>query len=250
VDEAAFRILDTLSSEMGSPISIRQLTAKIKRRYGTGYYARTYNKLIELSDQSLITVTKAGRSSIPSLNFASYALLDMLSEIEMRKKREFMERNRSLRPLITDIEAWARGNPSIESISMTSPERNARLNRVELLILNRNASASASEHTASIRRAITGIQRKLDIRTDALLLSPENFSGFLTSDEINPIREMMSNKIAFYAPQAFWAEIADTLAKGTIRLLGEETNPARIAESDLLFNLDRFGYREFGTRID
>lgn len=251
VDEATFRILDTLSSEMGSPISIHQLTSKIRQRYGTGYYARIYNKLIELSEQGLITITKAGRSSIPSLNFASYALLDMLSEIEMRKKREFMDGNRTLRPLILDIETCARGNPRIESMCITSPERNARLNRAELLILNQNASASSSENKASIHRAIMEIQHKNDIRTDALLLSPEDFSQLLASNEINPLREMISNKIAFHAPQAFWAEVADTLAKGrTIRLLSEETNPARIAENDLLFNLDRFGYREFGTRID
>lgn len=251
MDEATFRILDTLSREIGNPISIHQLTSKIKQQYGTGYYARTYNKSMELSKQGLIAITKTGRSSIPSLNFPGYSLLDMLSEIEMRRKREFLDGSRALRPLIMDIEACAHGDPRIDSISLTNPERNARLNRAELLILLRNSPERSSKQTAPIYTAMRDIQIKRDIRTDALLLSTEDFSGLLTSDEINPLREMLGNKIAFYAPQAFWAEIADAFANGRrIRLLSEETNPARIAESDLLFNLYRFGYRELGSKIE
>lgn len=199
MDEATFRILDTLSREIGNPISIHQLTSKIKQQYGTGYYARTYNKSMELSKQGLITITKTGRSSIPSLNFPGYSLVDMLSEIEMRRKREFLDGSRALRPLIMDIEACAHGDPRIDSISLTNPERNARLNRAELLILLRNSPERSSKQTAPIYTAMRDIQIKRDIRTDALLLSTEDFSGLLTSDEINPLREMLGNKIAFDA---------------------------------------------------
>jgi hypothetical protein len=61
---------------------------------------------------------------------------------------------------------------------------------------------------------------------------------------------MLSNKIAFHAPQAFWAEIAAALSRRyKIRLRNTETNPAKIAEKDLIFNLNRFGYRELGPEI-
>jgi hypothetical protein len=251
MDEATFRILDTLSREIGSTISIHQLTSKIRQYYGTGYYARTYNKLNDLSRQGFITITKAGRSSIPSLNFQSYLLLDLLSEIEIRKKREFLNRSRALQPFIMDIEAYAHIDSHIESISLTSPERNARLNRVELLILIRDRSGGGLKQMAMTYRMTGEIQNKHEIRTDALLLSTEDFPKVLASDEINPLREMLSDKIAFYAPQSFWAQIANALAKARgIRFLNEQTNPAKIAEKDLIFNLGRFGYRELGTKTE
>lgn len=251
MDEATFRILDTLSRELGNMISIHQLTSKIKQYHGTAYYARTYNKLKELSKQGLINITKAGRSSIPSLNFASYALPDLLSEIEMRKKRELLDRSKALRPLLIDMEAYARSNSRIESISLIDPERNARLNRAEFLVLMRNFGESRSDETKSVYKMMRDAQSMCNVRADGLLLSPEDFADMLASDEINPLREMLSNKITFYAPQAFWAEIAVILARGyRIRLRSMETNPAKIAENDLIFNLNRFGYRELGPRIE
>ena len=246
MDEATFRILDILSREMGSELSIHQLTFKIKELYGTGYYARTYNKLIELSKHGLVTITKAGRSSIPSLNFQSYSLLDTLSEIEIRKKREFLEALIPLRSLLIDIESFAYDDPRIGSISLTSPARNARLNRAELLILARDSSK-----TTSIHRTISKIQSRHSIRTDALLLSTEEFMELLASDEVNPVREMLSDKIAIYAPQTFWAEISKALQKGIrIKLQDKETNPARVTESNLVFNLGRFGYKELGPKME
>jgi hypothetical protein len=250
VDEATFRILDTLSREIGSTISTNQLTFKIRQRYGTGYYARTYNKLTDLSKQGLVTITKAGRSSIPSLNLSSYRLLDLLSEIEMRKKWDFLDESRIFQPLMMEVEAYAHNDPQIVSISIINPERNTKLNRAEVLILIRNSNESSSRRIASIYRIMMDSQSKHNIRIDALLLSTDDLAELLVSDEINPLKEMLTNKITFYAPQAFWNQLASVFAKGhRIRLLGAETNPAKIPEKDLMFNLDRFGYREIGPKI-
>jgi len=250
MDEATFRILETLSRQLGSMISIHQLTSKIRQHHGTAYYARTYNKLKDLSKQGLITITKAGRSSIPSLNFANYTLLGLLSEIEMRKKRELLDRSKTLQLLLMDMEAYAHRDPQIVSISLINPERNARLNRAEILMLVRNSDEAHWNEAKSVYRMMRDAQTRRNIRTDGLLLSSEDFAYMLASDEINPLKEMLSNKVTFHAPQAFWAEIAAALAKGyRVRLLSTETNPAKITEKDLIFNLNRFSYREFGPKI-
>lgn len=250
MDEATFRILDTLTREIGSTISINQLTSKIRQYYGTAYYARTYNKLNDLLKQGFITITKAGRSSVPSLNFSNYLLSDLLSEIEMRKKREFLGRSKTLQPFIKDVEAYARRDSPIESISLIKPERNARLNRAELLTLIRDSKKNGSSQVTAVYRAVLDLQSKHNVRADVLPLSTEELAELLASDEINPLREMLSNKIAFHAPQAFWAEIASSSASGhRIRLLSTDTNPAKITEKDLVFNLTRFGYEEIGPKI-
>lgn len=61
---------------------------------------------------------------------------------------------------------------------------------------------------------------------------------------------MLANKITFHSPQEFWSNIAGALAAGyRIKLLKQETNPAKIPERDLIFNLARLGYREIGLEI-
>ena len=248
MDEATFRILDTLCRELGSTISIHQLTARIRQYYGTVYYARTYNKLIDLSKQGLITITKAGRSSIPSLNFSSYMLLDLLSEIEMRKKREFLERFKTLLLLLMDMEAYARNNSRIESISLINPERNAKLNRAELLILLHDIDSSIlPDELLSIHHTLRNLESARVIRIDSLPLMAKEFRSLITSNEINPLKEMLSNRITFYNPNSFWQNICEILrSSGRIIFEKEETNPAKISKDDVYYNLSRFGYRELG----
>jgi len=248
VDETTFRILDTLSRELGSTISIRQLTSKIRQYHGTAYYARTYNKLNDLSKQGLITLNKAGRSSIPSLDFSSYTLLDLLSEIEMRKKRELLDRYKTLQLLLVDMESYAHGDPQIESISLINPERNAKLNRAEFLVLLHDMDSSILlDKLISIHSALRNIQSSRIIRIDSLPLKTKEFHSLLTSNEINPLKEMLSNRITFYNPSSFWLNISEILrASGKILFEKEETNPAKISDTDIYHNLSRFGYRELG----
>ena len=76
------------------------------------------------------------------------------------------------------------------------------------------------------------------------------FLNLLKSDEINPAREMMSNKIVILNPQDFWIEIKKDRRAG-IKIIAEESdaNPTKITEDDMIFNLARFGYTELGPKI-
>ena len=60
MDETTFRILDTLSSGLGSPVSINELTKKINERYGTAYYANIYEKAQRLVKRGIIGITRTG----------------------------------------------------------------------------------------------------------------------------------------------------------------------------------------------
>jgi hypothetical protein len=250
VDQATFRILDTLSRKLGGTLSINQLTSEIMQHYGTGYYARTYNKLNDLSKQGLIQLTKAGRSSIPSLNFSSYILLDLLSEVEIRKKVELLESSKTLQPLLMDMETFAHCEPQIESISLINPAHNTRLNRAELLILLHDTDHTIlPDMLIHLHSALRGIQNLRMIRIDTLPLTTKEFRSQLTSQEINPLKEMLSNRITFYNPRSFWLTISEILrSSGKIVFETEETNPAKISKADIYYNLSRFGYKELGIQ--
>ncbi len=251
MDETTFRILETLSSELGNSISINGLTRRIKVEHGGAYYANIYNKIRTLCKDRIITLTTAGRSSIPSLNFSNYELLDMLAQIELRKKQELLRKSKELQMLFKDAEERYEDIRSIESISAINGERNLKLNRAELLILLHDSKGN------TLHRDIIGIytiardlQSLHNIKLDLIILTTDAFLSFLTSEDINPLREMLSSKITFRSPQNFWAHIAATFARGyRIKLLQTETNPAKISEKDLTFNLARFGYKEIGLEI-
>jgi hypothetical protein len=91
------------------------------------------------------------------------------------------------------------------------------------------------------------IERKHNLKISSLILDEHDFFDLLTSDEVNPAREALSQQITLTNPQAFWSQIKEIAQKNQIRNLGPETKPLSISESDLTFNLNRFGYSEFGA---
>ena len=251
MDETAFRILDTLWKETGRPVSIRELTSKIRESHGTAYYANIYQKVRALTREGTITLTKAGRSSIVDLNFTNYLLIDLLTELELKRKHNLLMKSKELQMLFKDVEERYEDIRSIESISAISAERNLKLNRAELLILLHD-SRDNNLHREIIKiHAITrDLQAHHNTKIDTIILTTGAFLDFLTSDEINPLREMLSNKITFHSPQDFWTHTAAALTRGyRIKLLKTDTNPSKISEKDLIFNLARYGYKEIGFEI-
>ena len=123
MDETTFRILDTLWKETGRSISIRELTSRIKESYGTAYYPNIYLKMRSLTKEGRITLTKAGRSSIASLNFNNYLLLDQLTELELRRKHDLLAKSKELQMLFQDAGERYEGIRSIESISAINADR-------------------------------------------------------------------------------------------------------------------------------
>jgi hypothetical protein len=103
--------------------------------------------------------------------------------------------------------------------------------------------------TIGLYKIMLNLQKKHNLKIDNLVLDKHDFFDLLTSEEINPVREVLSEKIAFFSPQAFWREIKNISERNKIRTITSDTKPLNISGSDFLFNLDRFGYREFGDRF-
>lgn len=252
MDETTLRILDILSREIGNPLSINELTQKIEKIYGTAHYVNIYDKITSLAAENIIKLTKTGRSSIATLNFENYLLIDLLSEIELRRKQSFLKGRQEMQMFFMEIDTYLHDLQFIRSISMINPEKNAKLNRVELMIHMKKPDDRKimRETKMAIHLIMEDLQKIHNIKIDYLLLESETFLDFLKSNEINPLREMLYNKIVILRPQDFWLEIRNAIEQGTkITTEEEETNPAKITEQDLVYNLARFGYVEFGPQI-
>jgi len=251
MDDTTYRVLDTLWKETGRPISIHELTSKIRRSHGTAFYSNIYEKTRALAAEGTITLTKAGRSSLASLNFANYLLIDLLTEVDLRRKRDLLAESKELQMLFKNAEERCEEIRSIESISAINAERNLKLNRAELLFLLHDPKGNLLQREIiRIHATARDLQAFATIKIDPLILTTDEFLELLTPDEINPLKEMLYDKITLHGPQDFWSHIAAAVAKGyRIALLEAETNPAKIPEKDLTFNLARFGYKEIGPEL-
>lgn len=253
-------ILDTLAREQSNPISISELTKEIGERYGRGHYHTIYNKIQALEKERMIILERIGKATIPKLNLQNYFLLDLLTIIEMRKKQDFLMKYPELQLPLMSIGDYCKGLHYIESICMIEPERNKKLNRIELLILLKggtdidNRHDNDTEHIRTeifeINRLTQALQNKYNIKIDSLILRPNEFQELAGTEEINPLRKMLAELIAFFSPENYWREIRKIQTKGiTARILNEETIPIKISKKELIYNLARFGYKEFGYSI-
>jgi len=218
----------------------------MKSRYGSAYYANIYEKLQDLKSNGLLNLEPIGRSSSIKLNFENYLLIDTLSEMEIEKKIEFMSKRTSLFSFFTEMDKSLSSKYCIRSISAINPQKSIKLNRIELLILL-NVTPDHPNQIIELHNITLNLQRKFNLRIDNLILNANDFLGLLTSDEINPVREALSRQITFYNPQAVWGQIREIAQKNQIKTLHTETKPLSISDSDLNFNLTRFGYSELGA---
>jgi len=248
MDTPTLRILETLSSNIGDSLSINQLTERIKNTYGTAYYANIYQKLQELKNENLLTLNQIGRSSNVKLNFQNYLLIDALAEMETEKKRSFLTKRSNLIPLLNDMEQAFDDACAIRTISATNPAKTLKLNRIELLILLRE-NQNHHQETTNLYKETQKLQNKYNLKIDSLILNKTNFQELSTTDEINPAREAISEKIILLSPQQFWRQIKEIAEKTEIKPIKAETKPANTADVDLTYNLSRFGYTEFGRAI-
>jgi hypothetical protein len=248
MDTPTLRILDTISSNIGDSLSINQLTKRIKDTYGSAYYANIYQKLQELKTEGLLNLEPTGRYSNIKLNFQNYLLTDTLAEMEIEKKISFLSTRSNLFPLLTEMDKSLSDKCTINSITAINPLRNIKLNRLELLFLLRETPDYLNE-TIDLFKGMLELQKKHNTKINNLIIDKNDLFDLATSDEINPVREALREKITFFGPQAFWQEINEIAEKTQVKTLSPETKPLDISDLDLTFNLNRFGYREFGSQF-
>ncbi len=252
MDGATYKILDILARNLGRPMSIHELTGKMEQTYGGAYYSNIHEKIHEMAQENIIILSKSGKSSIISLYFENYLLIDLLAEMELIRKQDFLRGKHEMQMLIMEIDTFLHSMPFIKSISLINPERNMKLNKAEIMfhLKSPNRKSNQEETKIEINTIMLNLQRMRNIKLDYLVLDDEIFLDLLKSNESNTVREMLHNKITVFDPQGFWMSIRGEILRGTMIITEEnEIHPAKISEDDLVFNLARFGYTEFGLKI-
>ncbi len=233
MDKTTFRILDTLIRGLGSHVSIHELKNRVSKIHGSAYYKNIYDKVKTLEKDGILTLESIGKSMAISLNFANYKTISLLGEMEKLKLGNFLE-NPRLKQLFEEIENQTRG--IFLSISAIKPSENLSLNRAELLILKFQGE--------DLYPLIKKIEKKTNIRIDPLILSRQEFLDLISSNEHNPLKSMLKDQTIIIRPDEFWAAIRESHGIYT-----EDEVQFPISEKDIVYNMNRFGYREIGEKI-
>ena len=250
MDGSTYRILDILARNLGKSMSIHEMTGKMEQTYGGAYYANIHEKIHEMAQENITILSKSGRSSIISLYFENYLLIDLLAEMELIRKQDFLRGRHEMQMLMMEIDTLMHNMPFIKSISLMNPERNMKLNKAEIMFHLKSLNRKSIETKIEINTIMFNLQRMRNIKLDYLILDDKAFLDLLKSNESNTVREMLHNKITVFDPQGFWMSIRGEILRGTMIIAEEnEIHPAKISEDDLVFNLARFGYTEFGPKI-
>ena len=263
MDKTTFRILDALAGDLGRPVSILEITRKISAIHGKAYYKNVYDRINELEERDLIKIKRSGNTSLVSLNFGSYKLSALLGEFESRKKGQFLERGGQIAPILEDMEQhFSRGFYMLRSISIAGPEKALSRRRAEFLFIladtiifeadgKREPEEEGEKAILSEKIGIYSIMKMLEkhynIKTDCLILTKSELFSLIGSGD-SETSGILSDRIAFFRADDFWMIIKEAFLKGLLlKLPGEERiEPAKISESDMSYNLGRYGYSEFG----
>lgn len=244
-DRPLHRALDASARTIGAPMSIKGLTDMAREIYGRAHYSSMNETVHKLLHLGLLRELPTAQRPI-TLNFDSPELPDYLAETELRRK------HRLLREYPALIHAWrsaeeASENPLIDAACLIEPERNAKLNRIELLTLSSSEASSAWLQTQQER--LGGIARHFSLRVDGLHLTWDEFLHYVSSSEINPVRPMLDNKLVLKSPGGFWRRLARELNSGwRVSPPQSPLSPRRLSTPTLWYNLNRLGYREFGPQ--
>jgi hypothetical protein len=222
-------ILEVLSKSPKGRQSISDIVRALKKLRGRAYYKNVYDAVKGLGEEGIIKITKAGRTSLVSLDFGSPQTIGVLSIMEIEKERAFLKKNPGKSAILHAIEAL--GCPA----AVIRPWAGPKLNMWKLFCITERKGILAD---------VRGIERMHNLMISPLILDGKEFKSMLESPEKNQIKDVFRDYLVVSNPEVLWrgvetASISETGALGDIENIGR---------GELRYNLGRFGYGGFGGK--
>lgn len=238
-------IISILIRDYGESISINELTRRLDEMYGSAHYPNVHGKVEEMKADGTVSLERAGKSLLVRLDQSNPMLADTLAEHDLAEKRRFLAENPDARTLFFRLGQGMKD--LVSSLSAVKPRESLKMNRLELLaILGEGDDPDTGAREEKAYRVAKEAGEMGNIRVDLLAVPKEEFSRHLSAGDANPIKSMARERVAVLDPQSYWMDFLDTARVARVRL-ENEVKPTNICEGDMLFNLRRLGYDEFGA---
>ena len=166
--------------------------------------------------------------------------------MELVKKIHFLEKRPELQTVFSELNVHIKESGELKSLLLLNPERNAKLNRIELLLVLRHGGM---QREAKMMNAVDHLKNRHNVRIECLLLEDAVFLDYLASQESNMTKQVLKDKLILFGPQTFWIELREAMLHGLNIKSRDIVRPAEISEQEHVYNLGRFGYAEFGNKI-
>lgn len=272
VSKTGFRVLDTLSRNLGTALPISVLTQAIEKRFGTGHYKNVHQAVSQLQEAGYLRVEKTGRTSLVSLDLTRMETVDLLAEIDLRSRRGNRTGPLTMPTSPARIAEVLIEQPAVGTAFLVDAEINETLNRLELVAAVRPPPGAESGDTYSggdgvpplcftdLHERLQDEARKANVRLDALLLTEAELKQGLASTALHPVQAQAKRRTALVDPQCFWWLIRAARREGPeprMREIGSPrdspldlVSPLRSDPDRLGQHLQRFGYAEMGASDD
>jgi hypothetical protein len=236
------KILRYLSDSLGNGGNIHSMSDGIRKKNGPAYYPNIYNTIMRLEKRGIISIIIDGNNRLIRLDMKNPLSIYYISEAENQKTME-IEIQEGLMNELLDLAL----DSDILTMCSLKHEKHIKINRIELLIITRSHNQDSRLISDLLK-----IESLHNTRIDPIILTPNEFSNMLGSDNLNSIKDLITDKSILYNSEGFWGMIRkyklDERFKNQIRF------PDDLRQPELAYNYNKFGYglyeeTESGTEL-
>lgn len=256
-----FRVLDTLSRNVGSRLPITVLRAGIEERFGTAHYKNVHGAVTTLAEEDYLQIEKTGGTNLVSLDLAQMETLNLLAETDLRSPRTQREGPLTMPTPESRVADLLLEEPTVGTAFLVDAEPNRNLNRLELVVAVQppggDEPTRLHDRLASLHRDLQAEARKATVRVDPLILTEAELKQGLAAPRLHPVQAQASRRTALVDPQRFWWLLRQArregpepqMRKGSPNLEAplDIVSPLSEEPDELGPHLHRFGYTEMGT---
>ena len=231
MNKEEMKILEYLSDNLGYGGNILEMTKNINKEYGPAYYPNIYNTIKKLEKIDIIDIKHEGNNKIIMLNTKNPLSIYYISETENYKNQKIT----IFRELLNDILKLTQ-NFDIFSICSLDTKQYLIMNRLELLILNRN-----SNENIELMKELHKLEYHYGMSIDPIILTLNEFIDKIKTDELDIIIDLILKKNIIYNIDGFWEIILENSINTKYKKL--DKYPQDITRDELAYNYNRFGFQ-------
>ncbi len=192
LEKTDFEVLNFLIENINNEYSIKEIAEKLKRTY-----VKVHNSIKRLSNKKIIKEIVKGKSHYCSISYKDN--VDIVCFIKSQKAKEFLEKNKKISLIISDITTSMKSPDYILVLFGSYAKGNAdKHSDIDITIV------TSAEYKENAERVINSVKRLSNQKIHSLEFAYNEFIEMLKSKEANVGKEIVKNNIIFKGFEQFY----------------------------------------------
>lgn len=195
------------------------------------------NKKILLNDEGIVYP-----------NMTNPVVYGMLAEVDLARRRNFIQTNIQYGFLLADIEEYVMDNIDVSFITVCKPFYFAAVNSLFLCLCLKDMGDL--KRVSDLINELRTIGKKHNVWVIVYPASSDSYIKMLQRREKNLTQYSFKNGFVLTGQSVFWSHIRKAWCDGKhITSSNKLPKIMKMSENDLVYNMTRYGYGEFGSAI-